>query len=146
MSRKRKSYRKPRLRVFNLDEAIDESKEREDWFVAFTNAVTYFEHYGYWAIKLYSARKHVKLTRKATDSLKRLSAGDIAFLLRILKLIDNEAYSNMKKIIEERNNLVHPWSKRNNLPRTEKERAIELLNQANQSIREIRSTLKLRKI
>lgn len=134
------------MRVFNPDRVIDDSKEREDWFAAFTNAVTYFEHYGYYAIKLYCARKQVKLTRNATDSLRRLGAGDIALILRILKLIDNETYSNMKKIIKERNMLVHPGRK-GIIYREQKrmERAIELLTQAKQSIKEIRSTIRLRK-
>ena len=85
----------------------------------------------------------MKLTKKATNSLKRHSAGDIALLLRILKLIDNETYSTMKKIIEERNKLVHPGRKGITYrEQKKKERAIELLTQAKQSITEIRSTMK----
>ena len=88
---------------------IDYAVEKEDWFLAFADVVSYFEHYGYFAIRAYCVRENLKLTRKAIDSLKRdFSTGNIALLLLVLKLIDDETYSSMKKIIAERNRLVHP--------------------------------------
>lgn len=125
---------------------IDDAKE-EDWFSAFANAVSYFEHYGYFAIRAYCVREKVKLTGKAMESLKRnLSAGNIALLLRVLKLIDNETYSSMKKIIEERNKLVHPGRKGIAYrDRKKEDTAIRLLNQGKECLRKIKDTIRLRK-
>ena len=126
---------------------IDDAKEEEDWFSAFANTVSYFEHYGYFAIRAYCVREKVKLTGKAMGSLKRnLSAGNIALLLRVLKLIDNETYSGMKKIIEERNKLVHPG--REGIAyrdRKKKDTAIRLLNQGKECLRKTKGTITLRK-
>lgn len=126
---------------------IDHAREEEDWFSAFANAVSYFEHYGYFAIRAYCVREKVKLTGKAMESLKRnLSAGNIALLLRVLKLIDNETYSSMKKIIEERNKLVHPGRKGIAYrDRKKKDTAIRLLNQGKECLRKIKGTITLRK-
>ena len=148
MSERKKKvvYRKTSLPVLNPYKVIDDCRNREDWFSAFTNSVTYFEHYGYWAIKLYCTRNDVKLTEKATDSLKNLGAANIVLLLRILNLIDNETYSNMRKIIKERNKLVHPGRKGITYrDRKKKDKAVRLLNQAKESIKKIRSTIKSRK-
>lgn len=130
-------------RLRNVDDAI----ENEDWFSGFANAVSYFEHYGYFAIRSYCVRENVKLTRKAMESLKRnLSAGNITLLLRILKLIDNETYSSMKKIIEERNKLVHPGRKGIAYrDRKKKNTAIRLLNQGKECMWKIKDAIKLRK-
>jgi len=140
--KKKVLYRKSSSPTLNPSKVIDEYKNREDWFPAYTNSVTYFEHYGYWAIKLYCRRKDVKLTRKATESLKNLGAANTVLLLRVLNLIDNEAYSNMRKIIKERNKLVHPGNKGITYrDRKKKDKAIRLLNQAKESIKKIRSTI-----
>jgi len=139
--KKKVAYRK--VPPLNPNKVIDDAKDIEDWFAAFANAVSYFEHYGYWAIILYCYREKVQLTEKARNSLKRLSAANICLLLRILKLTDNEAYSSMRKIIEERSNLVHP-SRKGIRYRDKKKRdnAVMLLNQAKECIEKIKSTIK----
>lgn len=143
MSKKKTVYRKSLLPSLNPYNVIDECKNREDWFSAFTNSVSYFEHYGYWAIKLYCTRNNIKLTKKAIDSLKNLGAVNVILLLRILDAIDDDAYSNMKKIIEERNKLVHPGRKGITYrDRKKKDNAIRLLNQAKESIKRIRGTIR----
>ena len=125
---------------------IDDAKGEEDWFSAFANAVSYFEHYGYFAIRAYCVRKKVKLTNTAMEPLKRLGAGNIALLLRILNLIDNDTYSNMKKIIKERNRLVHPAGKGIRYrDQKKKDTATLLLNQAEGCLRKIRDRIKLSK-
>ena len=48
------------------------------------------------------------LSKKAEASLKRLSAANIALLLRVIGLIDNEEYSKIRNVIAERNKIVHP--------------------------------------
>jgi len=126
---------------------IDYAIEKEDWFLAFANVVSYFEHYGYLAIRAYCVRENVKLTRKAIESLKRdFSAGNIALLLRVLKLIDDETYSSMKEIITERNKLVHPGREGIRYrDEKKKESAIRLLNKAKECIQKIKSTIKVRR-
>lgn len=125
---------------------IDIAIKKEDWFSGFANTVSYFEHYGYFAIRAYCVREKVKLTRKAMESLKRnVSAGNIALLLRLLKLIDNKTYLSMKKIIEERNKLVHPGRKGIAYrDRKNKDTAISLLNQGKECMQKIKDTIKLR--
>jgi len=143
MSEKKVASRKSHFYVLNPGTVIDDAKRREDWFAAFTNSVTYFEHYGYWAIRAYCLREEVELTNKAKDSLKQLNAANISLLLRILDIIDNDTYSNMKKIIEERNKFVHPGRKGITYrDRKKKDNAIKLLNQAKECIQKIRSEIK----
>jgi len=139
------TYKKSDFYSLNPTRVINDAQERRDWFAAFTNAVTYFEHYGYWAIRLYCSRENIQLTRKAKDSLKDLGAINIALFLRILKLIDNETYSDMRKIIKERNKLVHPSRKGITYRDKKKEdNAIRLLDKAKDCIQKIRSTIMLR--
>lgn len=125
---------------------IDKAIEKEDWFSGFTNAITYFEHYGYLALRAHCVRENVELTSKAMKSLKSLGAANIALSLFILKIIDEETYSSLKKIIEERNNLVHP-GRRGIRYRDEKkkESAIRLLNKAKEHIQKIQITIKVRR-
>lgn len=130
--------------IRNPIKVIDEAIKDQDWFSGFANAVTYFEHYGHWAINLHCHRENVELTRKAKVSLKQLSAVNLTLLLRILKLIDNETYSNIRKIIEERNKLVHPGRKGITYrDRKKKDKAVRLLNQAKESVRRIKGTTKV---
>jgi len=120
---------------------VDNAVKKEDWFSAFTSVVTYFEHYGYWAVTFYCRRKKITLTEKAVESLKRLGAVDLALLLRILDLIDNETYSTMKKTIEERNKIVHPGQKGiKYVDKQRKEEASRLLNEARESLKTIMNT------
>ena len=110
---------------------IDRAITAEDWFSGFALAVTYFEHYGYYAIRFHCFREEIALTNEAEDSLKRLNAGQLALFLRVLNLINNEAYSKMKKVIEERNKIVHPGQE--NILYVDKKEADDakaLLNQA----------------
>jgi hypothetical protein len=125
---------------------INEAIEKEDWFSGFANAVSYFEHYGYFAIRAYCARQKVELTKTAMKSLKDLSVGNIALLLRVLKLIDSKTYSGIKKIVKERNKLVHP-ARKGILYRDmkKKETAIRLLNQAKEDMCKIKDTIEVRK-
>lgn len=123
---------------------VDESVRNEDWFSAFTNIVTYFEHYSYWAARFYCLRQKIELTKKAEESLKRLSAADLALLIRILNLVDNETYSQMKKTIEERNKIVHPGQKGiRYVDSKKKDEASRLLNEAGECLKTIMSTFKV---
>lgn len=120
---------------------IDKALSREDWFSAFTNVVTYFEHYGCWAVRFYCLRHKINLTAKAEESLKKLGAGDLALLLRILKIIDNDTYSMMKKTIEERNNVVHPGRKGiRYVDQKKKDEACRLINAAEECLQMIMKT------
>ena len=145
MTRKQSTSFSPSLfkeRIRKIDEAI----ETENWFSGFTNAVTYFEHYGYWAIRFYCHREKITLTNKAQTSIKRLGASELALILRILELTDNRTYSNMKKIIEERNKVVHPGRRGiRYADKKKKDEATLLLEQAKECLQIIQSTVKGRK-
>jgi hypothetical protein len=120
---------------------IARAAKDEDWFSAFTSIVTYFEHYGYWAVRFYCGRHEITLTRKAEESLKRLGATDLALLLRILNLINNETYSTMKKTIEERNKIVHPGQKGiRYVDKKKKDEANRLPNEAKECLKKIKNT------
>ena len=139
MDQKSTSFSSPlfKERLEKIDSAIIE----EDWFSGFALAVTYFEHYGYWAIRFYCLREKIELTNKADESLKMLGAVQLALFLRVLKLIDNETYSRMKKIVEERNKIVHPGRDSILYPdKKEKDEATMLLEQAKDCLLQIRIT------
>lgn len=106
---------------------IDEPKNKGDWFSAFANAVTYFEHYGYWRLQAYCLKEGMNLETK----LKGLRVSRITLILYLLKLIDTNTFSTMNMIIKERNKLIHPTIAgiryRN---KKEKDRAIQLLEDA----------------
>lgn len=142
MDKKSTSFSTPAFeeRMGKIDVAITE----EDWFSGFALAVTYFEHYGYWAIRFHCSRENIELTEKANENLKTLGAGQLALFLRILKLITNETYSNMKKVIEERNKIVHPG--REGIlyaDKKEKDDATRLLNQAKKCLSKLVGTSRL---
>ena len=142
MTRKQSTSFSPGLfneRMKRIDEAI----ETENWFLGFTNAVTYFEHYGYWAIRFYCLKKKITLTNKAQNSIKRVGASELALILRILELIDDRIYSNMKKIIEERNKVVHPGRRGiRYVDKKKKDEATLLLEQAKECLQIIQGTVK----
>ena len=124
---------------------IDEAIEDEDWFSAFANVVTCFEHYGYWAIRFYCSNENIDLTDKAEDSLKRLGATELSLLLRILQLICNETYSSMRKVISERDKIVHPGRRGiRYAEKKKKDEAIMLLKQAKECLKKIKATHKLK--
>lgn len=144
MDEKSTSFSSPafQTRLKKIDDAIRE----EDWFSGFALAITYFEHYGYWAIRFHCIREKIELTRKTDESMKMLGAAQLALFLRVLKLIDKQTYSTMKKIVEERNKIVHPG--RNSIlypDKKEKDEATLLLNQAKDCLRTISNTTKTAK-
>jgi len=127
------------------DRVIDELIAKEDWFSGFANSVTYFEHYGYFAIRAYCVREGVELKGKAINLLRRNSAGNVTLLLRILKIIDDKSYSDMRKIIGERNNLVHPGRKGLAYRYAKKkDEYTVLLNKAKECIVRVKSQIKLK--
>lgn len=124
---------------------IDEAKSGQKWFSGFTNAVTYFEHYGCWAIRFYCQRESITLTDKAQDSLKKLGATELALLLRTLKLIDNDIYSKMRSVITERNKIVHPGREGIKYVKKKKDERTLLLEQAKECLLKIKDAVKGRK-
>lgn len=121
---------------------IDEAKSEPNWFSGFTNAVTYFEHYGYWAIRFYCKRESITLTNKAQDSLKKLGATELALLLLSLKLIQNGTYSKMRSVITERNKIVHPGREGIKYVKEKKDEWTLLLEQAKECLLEIKDAVK----
>lgn len=141
MSRTRFSSKAFKERMSKIDNAITE----EDWFLAFTLVGSYFEHYSYWAIRFYCNNAKINLTQKAIESLKMSSAAQLLLSLLLLKLIDDNTYSRMKKIIEERNKVVHPMKESiKYADEKKKDDAIRLLNQAKDCLLQIRGSIKLR--
>jgi len=104
---------------------IDKAIQARDWFNGFAIAVSYIEHFGTIKIKRYldlrilraidnlEERKRVRKQFKDDlgKNLERLSAKDIAFLLYAFQLVDSDTCLKLRKIITERNKLVHPARK-----------------------------------
>ena len=121
----------------SFEEVIDEASQREDWFSAFSNAVTYFEHWGYWRLHWYCIKEKIEIRER----LRHLHVSTLVLVLFLLKLIDTNVFSKMSKIIKERNKLIHPVSAESGITyrhRKEKDRAIELLEDAKYCIKNVK--------
>ena len=131
---------------------IDKAVQARDWFTGFATAISYIEHFGTIKLRNYidskilqlieseETRKNVKnqLKDDLGKNLEKLSAKDIAFLLYALQLIDSDTYLKLRKIITERNKLVHPARKGIAWRYKKPERtARELLQQAKECIQKI---------
>ena len=113
----------------------------------------YIEHFGTIKLRNYmnsrilqiieseeDTRKDVKnqLREDFGKNLEKLSAKDIVFLLYAFQLIDSDTYLKLRKIIIERNKLVHPARKGIAWRYEKPERtAKELLQQAKEYIQKI---------
>ena len=121
----------------SFEQVIDEAIQREDWFSAFSNAVTYFEHWGYWRLHWYCIKEKIEIRER----LRHLHVSTLVLILHFLKMIDTDVFSKMNKIIKERNKLIHPVSTESGITyrdRKEKDRAIELLEDAKYCIRKVK--------
>lgn len=119
------------------EEVINEAIKREDWFSAFSNAVTYFEHWGYWKLRWYCIEEEIDIKER----LRNLRVGTLTTILYILKLIDENTFSKMITIIKERNGIIHPTSKKGRITyrgKKEKDRAVQLLEDAKYCIRKLK--------
>jgi len=138
--------------VINPYGDIDKAVQARDWFTGFATAISYIEHFGTIKLRNYidstilqlteseDTRKNVKnqLKEDLGKNLEKLSAKDIAFLLYAFQLIDSETYLKLRKIIIERNKLVHPARKGIAWRYVKPERtAKELLQQAKECIQKI---------
>lgn len=122
--------------VINPDKEIQDAIDNEDWISAFATAVGYFEYYGARIIK--GRCKSLEIPRYK-DIVKNMSASSIILILRLLGLVDADIYGKMRKTLQERNKLIHP--ERGGIGyryQKEKDRAIELLEDAKQCIHRIR--------
>lgn len=128
-------------RTLPPEEVINEAIAREDWFSAFSNAVSYFEFWSFWALESYCLRENLDVEKK----LRRMPVSTLTLMLYLLKLIDFDTYSKMNTLIRERNRLVH-----RNIPEKipiyddEKKTAgaTQLLRDAKQCIRNVRKTIR----
>jgi hypothetical protein len=119
------------------EEVIGEAIQRDDWFSAFSNAVAYFEHWGYWRLDWYCTKENIHVEEK----IRNLSVSTLALTLYLLKLINQNIYSKMSKTILERNKLVHPISRGKGIryrDKKERDRAIEILTDAKECITELK--------
>jgi len=117
--------------------AIDRAIENEDWFSGFSNAVTYFEYWGYWRLHWYCLKEHIEEYGKT----KYLNASSLLTILYLLKEIDANTFNKMIKVIKERNKLIHPISTDSGMTyrdTKEKDRATELLNDAKECISKVK--------
>jgi hypothetical protein len=127
--------------AYDWEKIIDDAISREDWFSGFTNSVTYFEHWAYWRLHWYFIKNKLDI-RTLSKKLSRSHVSNLILILYILQAIDKDTYSRINKIISERNKLVHPA--REGLSyrdRKEKDRAIELLNDAKNCIAKIKEEI-----
>ena len=133
MSSKSKKWKK----APTPEEIINEAIEREDWFSAFSNAVTYFEHWGYWRLEWYCIKKKIVLGTK----LKRLHVSTLVLILYLLRLINTDTYTKMNETMKERNRLIHPISTEAGITyrdKKDKDRATEILDNAKLCIRQLK--------
>ena len=117
--------------------AIDNAIKKEDWFSGFSNAVTYFEYWGYWRLHWYCTREKIEEYGKT----KGLSASSLLTILYLLKEVDANTFNKMGKVIKERNKLIHPISTDAGMTykdTKEKDRATELLNDAKECITKVK--------
>lgn len=116
---------------------IDKAIQNEDWFSGFSNAVTYFEHWGYWRLHWYCVREHIEEYGKT----KYMNASSLLITLYLLKEIDANTFNKMAKVIKERNKLIHPISSESGIAyrdEKEKDRATGLLNDAKECITKVK--------
>ena len=120
------------------DEIIDEAIKRKDWFSAFSNAVTYFEHWGYWRLEWYCIKENIGFR----DRLKHLNVSTLIHILFLLKIIDEDTFSKIIVTIRERNRLIHPASRNSGISyryRKDRDKATQILDDAKQCIQRIKA-------
>lgn len=138
--------------LINPNGDIDNAVQTRDWFTGFATAISYIEHFGTIKLRNYIESKILQeikskdtcnnvrnqLKEDLGKNLEKLSAKDIAFLLYAFQLIDSDTYLKLRKIITERNKLVHPARKGIAWRYEKPERtAKELLQQAKECIQKI---------
>jgi len=96
----------PDIKAQNPSEVIQRAIDNRDWFFAFSSAVTFFELWGYWRL-----RQHCEYEKLyANPQIKKLDATNLALVLYLLQLIDQDTHVKITRVIEGRNNFVHPVS------------------------------------
>jgi hypothetical protein len=96
----------PDIKAQNPSEVIQRAIDNRDWFFAFSSAVTFFELFGYWRL-----RQHCEYEKLyANRQIKKLGATNLALVLYLLQLIDQDTHVKITKVIESRDNFVHPIS------------------------------------
>jgi hypothetical protein len=119
------------------EEVIDKAIQNEDWVSAFSNAVSYFEHWGYWKLSWYCIEEDIHVERK----IENISISNLTLILYLLKLIDTNTFSKMQKTINERNKLVHPILRGqgvNYKDTKNRDRAVEILEDAKYCINKLK--------
>lgn len=121
----------------------------ENWLAGFSFAVTYLEHFGTIKIRNFVdsqiVQKKVSLGQKrevkkqCSEDVGRLSATNILFLLFAFGLVDVNFYLDFRKIIAERNRLVHPSRKGVGFQcvEEEKKKRVTMLQNAQRLIEEL---------
>jgi len=100
------SFEHPDIKAQNPSEVIQRAIDNRDWFFAFSSAVTFFELWGYWRLQQHC--EYEKLY--AASQIKKLEASNLALVLYLLQLIDQDTHVKITRVIEGKNNFVHPAS------------------------------------
>ena len=119
------SYRK----AHPPSEVIDEAIGRKDWLSAYSNAIAYFEMWGYWLLVYYCRNEKLYIKKRIED----LSVSNLTLVLYLLKLIDQNTFTKMTEAIRKRNAILHAGSKGESkrfLGENEQEEAIKVLENA----------------
>jgi len=90
--------------VLNPYKEIDDAASNGNWTSAFATAVTFFEYYGRRIIR---KRGESLQMRQLDDDISRMTVASIIFTLRVLNIIDETTYKDMKEVNTQRNNLIH---------------------------------------
>lgn len=86
---------------------IDDAINRQDWVSAFSNAIAYFEMWGYWLLRFYCRNEKLYVQKKIED----FRVANLTLVLYLLKLIDQNTFSKMMETIKKRNNIIHAGAK-----------------------------------
>lgn len=128
---------------------IGKAIKSEDWVSGFSYAVRYIEHFGTIKIKNFVDSKFIQniensdqkreVSNRFSEDLNRLSTVNIVFMLFALGLVNANAYLDLRKIIVERNKLIHPLKKGVGFQNVEEEKnkRKSMLQQAQKLIEEI---------
>jgi hypothetical protein len=124
---------------------LKEAIENKKWFEGLILSATFFELFGFITLKTYYEVKKGKTYRtKIGELLKRMGLMNKILLLYLCDFIRPKTYDKMRRIVKERNNLVHRVRRINNdfafeteISTEDKEKAIKLTAEAIECLKEL---------
>jgi len=116
---------------------IKRAKENRDWFASFSSAVTHFDNFGTEKLRAYFKLHKIgidedtgELKKLFDEFLKGLSADNVITLLYCFEIIDDQTYSQIRKIKVERNRIDHSKKRGLGYRQSDDKKFVNLLDQA----------------